>query len=65
MWNLKKLQKPLVVLCLLCLLPLGAMAQSIVKGVVNDEAGEPIIGATVKVHEPMKVLSLTWMVTLA
>ena len=50
MWNFKNLQKPLVVLCLLCLLPLGAMAQSIVKGVVNDEAGEPIIGATVKVQ---------------
>ena len=50
MWNLKKLQKPLAVLFLLCLLPVGAMAQSIVKGVVNDEAGEPIIGATVKVQ---------------
>jgi TonB-linked SusC/RagA family outer membrane protein len=50
MWNLKKLQKPLAVLFLLCLLPAGAMAQSIVKGVVNDEAGEPIIGATVKVQ---------------
>ena len=50
MWNLKKLQKPLAVLFLLCLLPAGVMAQSIVKGVVNDEAGEPIIGATVKVQ---------------
>ena len=50
MWNFKNLQKPLALLCLLCLLPLGAMAQSIVKGVVNDEAGEPIIGATVKVQ---------------
>ena len=36
-------------LFLLCLFPLGAMAQSLVKGTVNDEAGEPIIGATVKV----------------
>ncbi len=36
-------------LFLLCLFPLGAMAQSVVKGTVNDEAGEPIIGATVKV----------------
>ena len=36
-------------LFLLCLFPLGAMAQSIVKGTVNDEAGEPVIGATVKV----------------
>ena len=37
-------------LFLLCLFPLGAMAQSVVKGTVNDEAGEPIIGATVKVQ---------------
>ena len=50
MCNFKSLQKPLVTLFLLCLLPLGAMAQSIVKGTVNDEAGEPIIGATVKVQ---------------
>ena len=37
-------------LFLLCLFPLGAMAQSTVKGTVNDEAGEPVIGATVKVQ---------------
>ena len=49
MWNFKSLQKPLMALFLLCLFPLGAMAQSVVKGTVNDEAGEPIIGATVKV----------------
>ena len=36
-------------LFLLCLFPMGALAQSIVKGTVNDEAGEPVIGATVKV----------------
>ena len=48
--KIKSLQKPLVFLFLLCLFPLGAMAQSIVKGTVNDEAGEPIIGATVKVE---------------
>ncbi|MBR4921442.1 MAG: TonB-dependent receptor [Prevotella sp.] len=48
--KIKSLQKPLVFLFLLCLFPLGAMAQSIVKGTVNDEAGEPIIGATVKVQ---------------
>ena len=29
--------------------PLGALAQSIVKGTVSDESGEPVIGATVKV----------------
>ena len=40
----------MVFLFLLCLFPLGAMAQSIVKGTVIDEAGEPIIGATVKVE---------------
>ena len=50
MWNFKSLQKPLMALFLLCLFPLGAMAQSVVKGTVNDEAGEPIIGATVKVQ---------------
>ena len=48
--KIKSLQKPLVFLFLLCLFPLGAMAQSIVKGTVNDETGEPIIGATVKVQ---------------
>ena len=46
---LKSLQKPLVTLFLLCLFPMGALAQNVVKGTVNDEAGEPIIGATVKV----------------
>jgi len=50
MWNFKSLQKPLVSLFLLCLFPLGAMAQSTVKGTVNDEAGEPIIGASVQVQ---------------
>ena len=50
MRNFKSLQKPLMALFLLCLFPLGAMAQSIVKGTVNDEAGEPVIGATVKVQ---------------
>ena len=50
MWNFKSLQKPLVFLFLLCLFPLGAMAQSVVKGTVLDEAGEPIIGASVKVQ---------------
>ena len=54
MWNFKSLQKPLVFLFLLCLFPLGAMAQSISKGTVNDEAGEPIIGATVKVQGSQK-----------
>lgn len=47
--RLVKLQKPLVLLFLFCLLPLGALAQNIVKGTVNDENGDPVIGATVKV----------------
>ncbi len=47
--NLKKTEKPLFLLVLLCLFPLGISAQSIVKGLVNDESGEPIIGATVRV----------------
>ena len=50
MWKFKSLQKPLMALFLLCLFPLGAMAQSVVKGTVNDETGEPVIGATVKVQ---------------
>ena len=49
MWKIKSLQKPLVLLFLLCLLPMGAMAQGVVKGTVSDEAGDPVIGASVKV----------------
>ncbi|MBO4658249.1 MAG: TonB-dependent receptor [Prevotella sp.] len=50
MWNIKSLQKPLVFLFLLCLFPMGALAQGTVKGTVIDEAGEPVIGATVQVQ---------------
>ncbi|MBO7046611.1 MAG: carboxypeptidase-like regulatory domain-containing protein, partial [Prevotella sp.] len=50
MWNFKSLQKPLVTLFLLCLLPMGALAQGTVKGTVVDEAGEAIIGASVQVQ---------------
>jgi len=50
MWNFKSLQKPLVFLFLLCLFPLGTMAQSIIKGTVKDEGGEAIIGASVQVQ---------------
>ena len=45
----KSLEKPLVLLFLLCLFPLGALAQSIVKGTVKDEVGEPVIAATIRV----------------
>jgi len=48
--KINSIQKPLVLLFLLCLFPMGALAQSIVKGTVTDESGEPIIGATVKVE---------------
>ena len=48
--KINSIQKPLVLLFLLCLFPLGALAQSIVKGTVSDESGEPVIGATVKVQ---------------
>lgn len=47
MKNFKMIEKPFVLLFLLCLLPLGASAQSIVKGIVTDPSGEPVIGATV------------------
>ena len=50
MMNFKMIEKPLVMLFLLCLLPLGASAQSKVKGVVKDSSGETIIGATIKVN---------------
>lgn len=50
MMYFKMIEKPLVMLFLLCLLPLGASAQSIVKGIVKDSSGEPIIGATIKVN---------------
>src|SRR5574344_2535764 len=49
-----KLQKPLVLLFLFCLLPLGALAQNLIKGTVNDQSGDPVIGATVKVSGSQK-----------
>ena len=50
MWNFKSLQKPLAFLFLLCLFSLGTMAQGTVRGTVIDEAGEPVIGASVQVQ---------------
>lgn len=50
MWNFKSLQKHFVLLFLFCAIPFGmTFAQSTVQGTVNDELGEPIIGASVKV----------------
>ncbi len=54
MRNFGKIQKPLAILSLLCLFPMGMSAQSVIKGVVNDPSGEPIIGATVKVNGSKK-----------
>ncbi|MGN0047422.1 MAG: SusC/RagA family TonB-linked outer membrane protein [Bacteroides sp.] len=50
--------KPLVLLFLLCLIPIGMAAQSLVKGTVKDSAGEPVIGAAVQVVST-KVGSIT------
>ena len=51
MWNFKSLQKHFVLLFLFCAIPFGmTFAQSTVQGTVNDESGEPIIGASVKVQ---------------
>ncbi len=49
MKHFKSIEKPLVLLFLFCLIPLGITAQNLVKGLVNDESGEPIIGATIRV----------------
>ena len=54
MWNFKSLQKPLMALFLLCLFPLGALAQSFIKRTVKDQAGEAVIGASVKVQGSQK-----------
>ena len=50
MSNSRPLKTFLMSLFLLCLFPLGIAAQSVVRGTVTDEAGEPVIGATVKVQ---------------
>ena len=51
MLNFRSLQKHFVLLFLFCSIPFAsAFAQSTIKGTVNDESGEPIIGATVKVE---------------
>jgi len=50
MSNSRPLKTFLMSLFLLCLFPLGMAAQSVVRGTVTDEAGEPVIGATVRVQ---------------
>ncbi len=50
MSNSRPLKTFLMSLFLLCLFPLGIAAQSVVRGTVTDEAGEPVIGATVRVQ---------------
>ena len=59
MWNFKTLQKSLAVAFMLCALPLAMTAQSVIKGTVSDESGEPIIGATVKVQGAAKAGAVT------
>ena len=59
MWNFKTLQKSLAVAFMLCALPLAMSAQSVIKGTVSDESGEPIIGATVKVEGGAKAGAVT------
>lgn len=49
MGNYLLAKKSMMLLFLLCLFSLGTRAQDIVKGIVNDESGEPVIGATVLV----------------
>lgn len=65
MRNLRKIEKPLALLSFLCLFPAGMSAQSIVKGVVTDPSGEPVIGATVKAAGSKLGVVLIWMVSLA
>ncbi len=49
MKNLLHLSKQWGLLMLLCLMPVYAWAQSRITGTVNDEFGDPIVGATVQV----------------
>jgi outer membrane receptor protein involved in Fe transport len=49
MEHFESMKRPLLLLFLFCLIPLGISAQNIVEGTVKDEGGEPIIGATVRV----------------
>lgn len=45
----KTMLRAIMVLILLCCSSLESLAQSLIKGLVKDQTGEPIIGATVRV----------------
>ena len=49
MVNFKMIEKPFVLLFLLCLLPLGVSAQSIVKGIVTDPSGGQVLNRSAKI----------------
>ncbi len=43
-----RIEKTLMLLFMLCLFPIGMLAQNVLKGTVTDAGGEPIIGASVR-----------------
>ena len=47
MKNYFRIEKTLMLLFMLCLFPIGMLAQNVLKGTVSDAGGEPIIGASV------------------
>ena len=49
MKELKPYGKLFVMFFLLCLIPLSISAQDVIKGIVTDTSGEPVVGATVRV----------------
>src|SRR5574344_1905966 len=48
MKNYFRIEKTLMLLFMLCLFPIGMLAQNVLKGTVSDAGGEPIIGASVR-----------------
>lgn len=49
MKELKPYGKLFMMFFLLCLIPLSISAQDVIKGIVTDTSGEPVVGATVRV----------------
>ena len=43
-----RIGKTLMLLFMLCLFPVGMLAQNVLKGTVTDADGEPVIGASVR-----------------